>query len=126
MSLCFLLKMLYISAGSYWCLAMLEDRLTVIHLKFRPYPHAPPDYSAASGYNSDASSIQSPNRSPPMPRNIERTVSLNKLAPMNKPRCSAGVASIGGNLIAVGKLNKIIKTFVGGCCGIVCECYRGL
>ena len=80
---------------------MLDDRLTVIHLKLRPYPNN--DYSSASGYHSDASSIQSPNRSPPMSRAIERTVSLNRLAPMSQPRCSAGTASVNGVLIAVGE-----------------------
>ena len=77
-------------------MAMLGDRLTVVRLKFRPYPKQSDQQSEGS------SAAQSPLGSP-RSRSLERSVTLNPLAWLNQGRCSAGTAAMQGRLLAVGK-----------------------
>lgn len=99
---------------SCFCVAMLDDHLSVIHLKFRPYPSSS-DVSAAqgggaaggaethSGRSSAAAARRSPVDSPRSSRSLERNVSLNPIACMEQGRCGAGTASVQGRLLAVGR-----------------------
>ena len=77
---------------------MLDDCLTVIHLKFRPYPKN----SDAANEGGSASTARTPIDSPRSSRSLEKNVSLNPMACMGQGRCGAGTASVQGYLLAVG------------------------
>ena len=92
---------------------MLEETLTVIHLKFRPYPQDDPSSTMDQPINGSGSGPivepgkrsgrNSPQNSPRQSVVLEKHVSLTPLTSMTQGRCSVGTAVVEGHLLVVGK-----------------------
>ena len=97
----YLFDISFIPDQTCFCLAMLEDRMTVLSLAFRPYPATPP--SSVHGGGEGASSPKSLTPRGSLSQLFEKQCSLQPLATMENPRCALGTAVLDGKLVALGK-----------------------
>ena len=90
------------------CIAVLNDNLSSISIKFRPQP------TIAAGVESNGqaglSGAMDGSRSPKHHESrssspLDKQCSLTLLVPMSSARCGLGTAVLGGRLIALGKCN---------------------
>ena len=107
--LCFYYKCFYLSDTSCLGLCMVDDTLTVISLRFRPYPCQEQhvikpgiELPVKAGSSGHASPLGSPRLSI-----IERDVSLIPLAHMATARASVGTAVLDDQLIALGRYQMV-------------------
>jgi influenza virus NS1A-binding protein len=93
---------------SFMCLAMLNDVLTRISIKFQPQNPSGLCVDSPSVVAGQGNGTRSPKREDlnGVPSPIDKQCSLTPLAPMSSARCGLGAGVVNGQLIAVGGYDR--------------------